>query len=192
MRQGTCYRETWVDGLRGLRTLDGRRVTEEERRLAGILLQREEEKRTENRRQEQVREERVQALAVIQQYWVDYMAYRAQTDTQPSPTQAQPLTVGAANTPPAPPAGIAVLNGELLTVYGPTPDIFERSWPLSVTHIVFQYVIFDSVVPQISKVNQCMGSNPCDQPDPARHAKCMHGLYYQCRANRVAHGGATD
>ena len=41
------YKEYFIEALRDLRLLDGRRVTDDERRMAAVILKREDDKRKE-------------------------------------------------------------------------------------------------------------------------------------------------
>eukprot|EP01065_Artemidia_motanka_P036904 TRINITY_DN4496_c0_g1_i1.p1 TRINITY_DN4496_c0_g1~~TRINITY_DN4496_c0_g1_i1.p1 ORF type:complete len:699 (+),score=173.94 TRINITY_DN4496_c0_g1_i1:68-2164(+) len=65
----TAYRQTVIDRARALRSLDTKRVTDEERRVAAAFARREEERQQERARREAALTERHDALAYIQRTW---------------------------------------------------------------------------------------------------------------------------
>ena len=73
-RTQTHYREGWVDQLRLLRLLDGKRVSDEERRVAGINLRKESDKRRDLARVAAARAEREDDIDRIRGEWLVAMA----------------------------------------------------------------------------------------------------------------------
>lgn len=128
------YRHQTIERIRTLKTLDGRRINEEERRLAGLLGKKEEEKRRELERSERAKIEKILALKNAKRQW-EKDHYRpssaASTSTLHSSSQ---LMAGSS---------LYEVEGEMLRIVGEAMDVFDRNWPANITTLSVQFFDFD-------------------------------------------------
>eukprot|EP00041_Stephanoeca_diplocostata_P031023 m.954945 g.954945 ORF g.954945 m.954945 type:complete len:760 (-) comp23871_c1_seq65:70-2349(-) len=126
------FKERLIDGLRMLRLLDGKRVNEDERRVAGINLRKQNDKRRAAERAHMLRAQRTAAISALRTAW-----------EQRTPPQEHIK-------------GHYDIENDHIHIYGEGFGVFDKQWPATVTTMTFQYVNFDAVAAQLNRSrNRC-------------------------------------
>lgn len=126
------YRERWVGDLPGLRTLDGKKVGDEERRVASINLRKRAEKHKEATRIAMLKSQRESAIKTVKAAWESGRMAKGGND-RPS---------------------FFEIDGTTLALFGPAFDAFDKTHPPAITGIKVMFCPFDDFAAQIQKVGR--------------------------------------
>uniref|UniRef100_A0A3B4XSI0 Leucine rich repeat containing 49 n=1 Tax=Seriola lalandi dorsalis TaxID=1841481 RepID=A0A3B4XSI0_SERLL len=161
----TWYKQAVLRCVLHLRQLDMKRITDEDRRMAGVQARKEEEKKRESHKQTIHKEKRRLAIRNAAQQWEGVRAC-----LELPPTNGAKEEVSPDNSPAHSPAGsgsvqslslsdshLAELDGDTLRLFGlGALEALERGWGVqtagAVTVITFRYINFDAIVPTLPRI----------------------------------------
>ena len=139
------FRDFWLDSLKTLRTLDGKRITDEDRRQATLHLRKKGDKRREAARASAAKTEKAARIELAREKWQAAIKVSGQEGLH---TAVKPASLAASTS--ADDSNFA-LEGNTMTIYGEAFGVLDRSWTASITALSFQYVHFDKLVPYFPK-----------------------------------------
>lgn len=139
------FRDFWLDSLKTLRTLDGKRITDEDRRQATLHLRKKGDKRREAARASAAKTEKAARIELAREKWQAAIKVSGQEGLL---TAVKPASLAASTS--ADDSNFA-LEGNTMTIYGEAFGVLDRSWTASITALSFQYVHFDKLVPYFPK-----------------------------------------
>uniref|UniRef100_A0A8C4IHF7 Leucine-rich repeat-containing protein 49 n=1 Tax=Dicentrarchus labrax TaxID=13489 RepID=A0A8C4IHF7_DICLA len=174
----TWYKQAVLRCVLHLRQLDMKRITDEDRRMAGVQARKEEEKKRESHKQTIHKEKRRLAIRNAAQQWEGVRAClelpptngaKEEVSPENSPAHSPAQTNGLAQEPsPDEPSGsvqslslsdshLAELDGDTLRLFGlGALEALERGWGVqtagAVTVITFRYINFDAIVPTLPRI----------------------------------------
>lgn len=169
------YKQVVLRHLSSLRQLDMKRISEEEKRIASVMVRKEEEKKKEISKLAVLKEKRRIAINNAQRQWeVSRVKQSFKSDSQHSGNMSDGITQissadGLAAHPPdstvtrdTVPSPLSIchlaeLDNDTLYLYGPgSLDALDRNWGnqavQAVNAISFKFIDFDSIVPQLYKI----------------------------------------
>uniref|UniRef100_A0AAY4CVV4 Leucine rich repeat containing 49 n=1 Tax=Denticeps clupeoides TaxID=299321 RepID=A0AAY4CVV4_9TELE len=145
--QETWYRQAALRCVPHLRTLDMKRITEEERRMACVLARKEDEKKRETHKQDLLRFRNKNMINVCVYVFVSLCVVSRLSEA--GGTSVQSLSLSDSH--------LAELDGEMLRLFGPGAlEALERGWGVqtagAVTTIAFRYISFDAIIPTLPRI----------------------------------------
>ena len=141
------YREIWIDRVRSLRVFDGRRVAEDERHMAGIMLRKEKNKLADAKREAAAQAERERAIHEAQACW---RAAAAALERGEPPLRRTSSHGSIADE--AQPGTFFEVEGETLVMYGPGFAGLDASFYGAITAIRVHFVTLADLLPHLSKM----------------------------------------
>ncbi|KAJ0056255.1 hypothetical protein NL108_004533, partial [Boleophthalmus pectinirostris] len=178
----TWYKQAVLRCVLHLKQLDMKRITDEDRRTAGIQARKEEEKKRESHKQSIHKEKRRLAIRNAAQQWEGVRAclempptngakeeFSPENSPAHSPAQSNGVTqesspeepklveTGSVQSLSMSESHLAELDGETLRLFGlGALEALERGWGVqtagAVTVITFRYINFDSIVPTLPRI----------------------------------------
>eukprot|EP00912_Choanoflagellata_sp_UC4_P001248 UC4_evm9s776 len=131
------YREYCISAVQSLKALDGKRISEEDRRMSGIIIRKEEGKRKDQMKAAKAREVRETIIARVEARWMG---------------EIPPSTLGDKDGEEIPCSYAEIVNGDSIVIYGDGLEAIERTWVSGVTRAIFKYVHFNSLIPYFGKM----------------------------------------
>ncbi|KAJ0001983.1 hypothetical protein NQD34_001779, partial [Periophthalmus magnuspinnatus] len=178
----TWYKQAVLRCVLHLKQLDMKRITDEDRRTAGIQARKEEEKKRESHKQSIHKEKRRLAIRNAAQQWEGVRAclelpptngakeeFSPENSPAHSPAQSNGVTqesspdepklveTGSVQSLSMSESHLAELDGETLRLFGlGALEALERGWGVqtagAVTIITFRYINFDAIVPTLPRI----------------------------------------
>jgi hypothetical protein len=124
------YREKWVGDFRALKILDGKKVGDEERRIAHINLRKRAEKHKEATRHAMLKTQREAAINTVRTEWEASKMAAQRTEPQ----------------------AFYELDKSTLVLYGPAFDAFDKTYPDTIVGLRVMYCPFDEFAAHVHKV----------------------------------------
>ena len=138
------FRDFWLDSLKTLRTLDGKRITDEDRRQATLHLRKKVDKRREAARASAAKMEKAARKELARENWQAAIKLSGKEGVAKAATAPSGASSSADD-------GNFELEGNKVTIFGEAFGVFDRSSTASITTLSFQYVHFDRLVPYFQK-----------------------------------------
>ncbi|KAI8801235.1 hypothetical protein BJ742DRAFT_38984 [Cladochytrium replicatum] len=148
----SLFRSFALSGFRNVRILDGRKVTDDERRAASKVVKREAGRRKEEERLNIQLEERQKAIAQIRRKWDAELAVNV--PPQISIQKPDVKTASPANTDIDNQQAYVELLGSQLSIYGEATGILDRVETGDITVLCFCFLSFQKIAPILPKLKR--------------------------------------
>ncbi|KAJ3411791.1 Leucine-rich repeat-containing protein 49, partial [Chytridiales sp. JEL 0842] len=172
--QDQYYRPILVNRIRSLKILDGKRITEEEKRGAARIAKRESERRKEHDRAATQFEERKRAILQIKASWeTEMLKLSKKTGQKDATTQIvreQLATTRLAKSAPSQRSNrdipvsegssvdstgaLVFLQNNILSMYGDALHTLDKVEPNPIYGLSFNYIQYEKIVPHLPKLKK--------------------------------------
>eukprot|EP00049_Salpingoeca_infusionum_P009478 m.159996 g.159996 ORF g.159996 m.159996 type:complete len:753 (-) comp14345_c0_seq2:198-2456(-) len=161
------YREEWIGTAPELRTFDGKRVTDEEKRMAAFNYKKYKEKAEQEDLERRLAQLKSEAVDAARASWIEYMAQcdekwkidpDAELEEEHQDVKVQSITSPVKSSrfqlPSEAEEGFSMVTDNSVYVCGSTEHFFSQSFPPTVTSLSLQYIEVNTVLPHLERVRR--------------------------------------